>query len=77
MQIIKYLFDEIANYFLEKIKINAYLNIYADIINVGNLIGNKKISKNCSLNKCDKIIFKFDTKNFIIYRNKMNQISNF
>lgn len=77
MQIIKYLFDEIANYFLEKIKINAYLNIYADIINVGNLIGNKKISKNCSLNKCDKIIFKFDTKNFIIYRNKINQISNF
>ena len=77
MQIIKFLFDEISNYFLEKIKINAFLNIYSDVIGVSNLTSSKKDDSNYVFSKCNKIIFKSSTKNFVIYKNKFNQIANF
>ena len=77
MQIIKYLFSEIGNYFLEKIKVNAFLNIYNDIIIVGNLSLNKNSDSNHILDKCNKIIFKTNNEHFVFYKNKFNQISNF
>ncbi len=77
MQIIKYLFSEIGNHCLEKIKIDTFINIYTDIINISNLTPNKKMANNYILNKCDKIIFKSNNENFVIYRNKLNRIQNF
>ena len=70
IQIIKYLFSEIGNYFLEKIKVNVFLNIYSDIINVGNLSSNKKMDSNHILDKCSKITFKLGNEHFVVYKNK-------
>lgn len=77
MQIIKYLFDEISNYFLEKIKINTFLNIYGDIINISNLASNEKNGSDYIFNKCNKIIFKSGIKKIVIYKNISNQITKF
>lgn len=77
MQIIKYLFSEIGNYFLEKIKVNIFLNIYIDIIGIGNLSSNKKADRNYIFDKCNKIIFKSSNEHFVVYKNRCNQIPNF
>jgi hypothetical protein len=77
MQIIKYLFSEIGNYFLEKIKVNVFLNIYSDIISVGNLSSNKKMDSNHILDKCSKITFKLGNEHFVVYKNQYNRIRNF
>ena len=77
IQIIKYLFSEIGNYFLEKIKVNVFLNIYSDIISVGNLSSNKKMDSNHILDKCSKITFKLGNEHFVFYKNQYNRIRNF
>ena len=77
MQIIKYLFSEIGNYFLEKIKVNIFLNIYNDIISIGNLSPNKKVDRNYIFDKCNKIIFKSSNEHFVVSKNRCNQIPNF
>ena len=77
IQIIKYLFSEIGNYFLEKIKVNVFLNIYSDIISVGNLSSNKKTDSNHILDKCSKITFKLGNEHFVVYKNQYNRIRNF
>ena len=77
MQIIKYLFSEIGNYFLEKIKVNIFLNIYNDIICIGNLSSDKKVDRNYIFDKCNKIIFKSSNEHFAVYKNQCNRIPNF